>query len=237
MKIELCSAHIESLFLAEKFKFDRIELCQSLEVGGLTPSAGFQQMALKYNRFETHILIRHRAGDFIYSDLEKEIMFQDMKNSVEIGVHGLVVGALIKNNNKLEIDLNFLSEIKKQFPNIDLTFHRAFDNINDKNSALESLIDLNFNRVLTSGGNSPIQHNIEQLRKLKKVAHNKIELMIGGGINSENVKKLVEDINPDAIHFSGTVLKSSNSDTNFEGEFLVPSENKINLILNKLNSF
>lgn len=231
MKIELCTAHIDSLFLAEKFQFDRVELCQSLELGGLTPSIGFQKKALEFNSFETHVLIRHRAGNFIYSDLEIEIMFEDMKNSVDLGVHGLVVGALMKKNNKLELDLNFLKQVKNQFPLIELTFHRAFDELQNKELALNQLIDLSFNRVLTSGGITPISENLEELIKLKKVAENQIELMLGGGITPENVKNLVERVNPDAIHFSGSVLKKVSSDSNFEGEFLVPSEEKIASIL------
>ncbi len=234
MKIELCSAHTESLALAEKYKFDRIELCQSLEVGGLTPSIGFQQKALEFSSFETHVLIRNRAGGFVYSELEKEIMLKDMESSIELGVKGLVIGALIYKGESFQLDLDFLQKIKTNFPEIDLTFHRAFDEILDKDLALKTLIELGFKRVLTSGGISPIDDNCKDLKHLQNTFGNQIELMLGGGINAGNVAFLSNEIKPAALHFSGTELKKGSNQSNFEGEFLIPSENKIKGILEHL---
>jgi copper homeostasis protein len=236
MKIELCSAHIESLFLAEKYKFDRVELCQSLEQGGLTPSIGFQQKALEFLSFETHVLIRHRAGGFVYSELEKEIMLKDMHQSVSAGVHGLVVGALLVNNAEFELDLPFLKEIKTCFPNIDLTFHRAFDELLGKDIALKSLIELGFRRVLTSGGLFPIEKNCDDLKSLQNNFGKQIELMLGGGINAENVRFLSQEINPAGIHFSGTILLNRNSKSTFNLDQLIPSEKKIQEILETIKN-
>jgi copper homeostasis protein len=234
MKIELCSADTESLALAEKYKFDRIELCQSLEVGGLTPSIGFQEKAMEFSSFETHVLIRNRAGGFIYSELDKEIMLNDMESSNNLGVKGLVVGALIYQDESFQLDLDFLRKIKTNFPETDLTFHRAFDEISYKDLALKTLIELGFKRVLTSGGISPIEDNCKELIHLQNNFGNQIELMLGGGINAENVAFLCNEIKPAALHFSGTELKKGSNQSNFEGEFLIPSENKIKGILDNL---
>jgi copper homeostasis protein len=235
MKIELCSAHAESLVLAEKYKFDRIELCQSLEVGGLTPSIGFQHKALEFSSFETHVLIRNRAGGFVYSELEKEIMLKDMESSIKLGVKGLVVGALIYQGQSFQLDLDFLQKIKTNFPTSELTFHRAFDEVLDKDSALKTLIDLGFKRVLTSGGISSIEQNCKELIHLRNTFGNQIELMLGGGINAENVAFLSDEIKPAALHFSGTELKKGSNQSNFEGEFLIPSEEKIKSIIRAIN--
>jgi copper homeostasis protein len=229
MKIELCSSSIEALSLANEFKFDRVELCQSIELGGLTPSLGFQEFALSFNSFATHALIRCKAGGFIYSDLEKKIMLKDMENSVKLGIHGLVVGAI---NPKKEIDLAFITEIKSNFPNLELTFHRAFDDLKNPVNEIEKLIDLGFKRILTSGGKKTVLEGIETIQKLISKAKNRIDIMLGGGINAENISKIINLSKPDAIHFSGTEFKSADKESLFSEKILLPNREKIKGILN-----
>jgi copper homeostasis protein len=236
MKIELCSASIEALLLAEKYNFDRVELCQALEHGGLTPSIGFQQKSLSFSRFETHVLIRCRAGGFCYNQLEKEIMLADMKESVKLGVHGLVIGALILKNGIKELDVPFLEKIKLKFPQTELTFHRAFDEVENKEAAVLTLKKIGFNRILCSGGMNPISENFMSLKAIQKKAQDKIEIMLGGGLNPENIKSICSEISPDAIHFSGTLIHKTHQNSNFDLDLLLPSEKKIEEILKKLNS-
>ncbi|MES2588272.1 MAG: copper homeostasis protein CutC [Bacteroidota bacterium] len=234
MKIELCSAHLDSLILAQEFNFDTIELCQNLEIGGITPSLAFQEYALSFKTFKTHVLIRNRAGGFVYSDLEKKIMLKDMENSVKLGVYGLVVGAI--NENK-ELDLAFLKEIKTQFPDIDLTFHRAFDDIQNQELALESLVDLGFKRILTSGGKQNALEGKTQLQKTITQANNRIEILVGGGITKENVSEIIKFTKTDSIHFSGTIPTQIDSDSLFSEKISLPNREKIEEILKKINSF
>ena len=93
MKIELCVASIEALQIVKDLSIDRIELCQNLEQGGMTPSHGFIEMAL-LNEIETHVLIRPRAAGFTYAEDEIQLMLNDIKNCRELGVKGIVIGAL-----------------------------------------------------------------------------------------------------------------------------------------------
>ena len=228
MKIELCSSSIESLFFAKEFKFDRVELCQSLEIGGLTPSLAFQEFALSLNSFESHTLIRCKAGGFIYSDLEKKIMLKDMENSVKLGINGLVVGAI---NSKKEIDIDFMKEIKSNFPAIELTFHRAFDDLKNHEIELEKLIDLGFKRILTSGGKKSVLEGRETIQKIISKANKRIEIMLGGGIKAENISEIINLSKPDAIHFSGTEFKLVDEESLFSEKLLLPNRTKIEGIL------
>lgn len=227
MKIELCVASPESIHLAKKYTFDRIELCQSLEIGGITPSLGMQQMTLDLFA-NTHVLIRCRAGNFVYTSEEKEIMLKDIEVSAKLGVAGVVVGAL---QEDFSIDLSFIQSIKEKFPHLELTFHRAFDELKNPLEALEQLIDLGVKRILTSGGKHSVSEGLQQLKKCIEVANKRIEIMIGGGINEKNVKAILEEIKPDALHFSGTVLKKKQDTSLFSEDLLEVNEAKIKAIL------
>jgi copper homeostasis protein len=233
MKIELCTSSLESLEYAKKYSFDRVELCQCLEQGGLTPSLSFQKIALSYAEyFETHVLFRNRAGGFVYTELEKEMLLQEMDFSHELGIHGFVVGALTK---KKKLDLVFLEKIRHKFPEKELTCHRAFDDLEEIEPAIKQLTDLGFKRILTSGRSSSAKIGIETLTRIKEVSEGKIEIMIGGGINAENVAFLQTKIQPDAIHFSGTIFQEVDSNSIFCQKLLISSEEKIKSILEKIN--
>lgn len=233
MKIELCVSTVEGLNFAKKYSFDRVELCQCLEQGGLTPSLSFQKLALTYKDFfETHVLFRTRAGGFHYSELEKEMMLEDMHFSHQIGIKGFVIGALTKDK---KLDLDFLSKAKSRFPETELTFHRAFDDLLEIENSIQQLIDLGFRRILTSGQASSVENGIENLKKIKAISAGRIEIMLGGGINAENVSFLQEEIKPNAIHFSGTILQKQDSDSLFMENLMIPSEDKIKAILQKIN--
>lgn len=227
MKIELCVSSLEALSLASKFNFDRIELCQALEVGGLTPSLAFQQIALK-SFPNTHVLIRSRAGDFIYSDAEKELMLKDIQASFEIGIPGVVVASLTKEKT---VDIEFIKKLKNQFPSLEITFHRAFDDIKKPIEAIDQLIGLGVKRILTSGGQTSISEGIEQVKSCILQAKGQLEIMIGGGINPTNISSVLNELKPNAVHFSGTILKKSKTDSLFSEDLLVVDEEKIKAIL------
>lgn len=227
MTIELCVSSLEAISLASKFDFDRIELCQALEVGGLTPSLALQKTALE-SFPNTHVLIRARAGNFHYSEAEKELMLADIQACYEIGIPGVVVGSLTNEN---EVDLEFIQNIKKRFPSLELTFHRAFDDIKKPLEALEQLIELGVKRILTSGGKKSVSEGLEQLKSCISHANGKIEIMIGGGINSSNISTILKEIKPNAVHFSGTNLQKSQDNSLFSEDLLIVDEEKIAQIL------
>jgi len=231
MKLELCAGSIEAISFANQYPFDRIELCQALELGGLTPSLALYESACNNTKKEIHVLIRPRIGNFHYTDLEKELILKDIKHFVHRGCQGIVVGAL---TNQTTLDLDFLKKIKLLIPNTELTFHRAFDELSDKNEALKQLIDLGFNRILTAGSKAEIGENITELKELVQLANKQIEIMIGGGITAQNCRNLVTNIKPDALHFSGTVLQKPRGNNRFDEALLVVNQKKIDEILQQL---
>lgn len=227
MEIELCAASIEAIAIAKKYEFDRIELCQNLEQGGMTPSPGFIEYALACG-LETHVLIRPRSGGFIYSRDEIEIMLRDILECKNLGAHGVVIGALNEFGLIDEFALELMVEKAK---GMEITFHRAFDDSASWEKGLEVLIKSGVHRVLTSGTAKNADSGIPILTKMKSAAAGRIEIMCGGGINAENVKRIITEVNPDAIHFSGTVKAIQDEESLFSETILKIDENRVKRIL------
>lgn len=226
MKIELCAASETAIELASNYGFDRIELCQQLEVGGITPSIGLQLFAK--SRIETHVLIRPRGGDFVFSSAEKEVMLMDIAAVKDHGLSGVVIGALTTEN---ALDLYWLREACKLARNLELTFHRAFDEVHDWQSAIESLISLGFHRILTSGQASNALLGKERLTQFLALADQRIEIMVGGGIQVSNIAEIHSEVRPNAIHFSATEWKQIGAGSRYEINALCVSENKVKALL------
>lgn len=231
MTLELCVGSIEAVPFANQYPFDRIELCQALEVGGLTPSPALFEFARNNTKKEIHVLIRPRMGNFSYSSSEKELILNEIQFFSDKNCSGIVIGAL---NEKSQLDLPFLKQIRQQFPSLTLTFHRAFDDVTNKKEALQQLIDLGFKRILTAGSKANIEENIAELKELVHDANKQIDIMIGGGINTLNCKKLVTEIHPHAVHFSGTVAQKPTGNNRFDEILLVANQKKIEAILQQL---
>lgn len=231
MKKELCAGTACAVQIASKLRFDRVELCQQLEIGGITPSAGLQQFSAR--RIETHVLIRERAGGFVYSSDEKEIMLADIALSAALGVHGVVVGAL---NEDLRPDKEWLKEARKAAGKLELTFHRAFDEVNGWQEAMETLIESGFQRILTSGQAPDVLSGVETLKSMKLLAAGRIEIMAGGGVRAENAGKVIAYAQPDAIHFSGTRLRRQDESSRYATELLLPDEATIAGILKVIST-
>ncbi len=232
MKLELCVADPAGLEMAVKYHFDRIELCQALECGGLSPSLALQAKALQFG-LNTHVLIRCRAGNFCYSPEEKEWMLREMGDAVALGVQGLVIGSL---NDDHSIDRDFVREVKRRFPEPELTFHRAFDDLRDPFRGLEELFELGVARILTSGGKKQVGEGLSQLKQLIRQAEGRIEIMAGGGVSTSNIAQVLTEIRPDALHFSGTELCKANGKSMFDADLLQVSEAKIQALLSKIKS-
>lgn len=230
MKKELCAASVKAIHLAKKYNFERIELCQNLEQGGTTPSLGMIQFAVS-SAIKTHILIRQRSGDFIYSQDEIQVMLTDVKRCNLLGVKGVVVGALTPSK---EIDVETIIKMLESVEDLEFTFHRAFDDISDWKKAMDLLIRLKFKRILTSGGSLNVDEGFEKLKEMVQYANGRIEIMIGGGINSKNIKRIVTEIKPNAIHFSGTTLIQRDTSSLFSTDYLEINEEKVKEILNQL---
>jgi len=232
MKLELCAASIEAIQLAKKYHFDRIELCQNLEQGGITPFYGMIEYAIAYG-IDTHVLIRPRPGGFQYTQEEAELMIREVMNCREMGAKGVVLGALTEAG---EIDKKLLEKVIEKAKGMEVTFHRAFDDTFDWKKAMDVLIQCGVHRVLTSGLARNIEQGLPILKEMVKYANKRIEIMPGGGVNAGNVKRLVDAIRPNAIHFSATSKVQLDEESLFAESVLQVEEARLKRILNALAS-
>lgn len=231
MKIELCAASVEAIKLAKQLELDRIELCQMLEYGGITPSPGLIEYAIAYG-LETHVLVRPRPGGFIYTQEEKEIMLRDIIECKDLGAHGVVVGCL---NEYGDIDVDFLELVRSKVDDqMEITFHRAFDDTYDYERSLSTLVNAGVKRVLSSGMGRNVDIGHDVLVKMKEFVGDRIEIMPGGGVNTNNIPKLIDEVKPDALHFSGTVKKTIDEASKFNEEVLVPDEARIRRMVEEI---
>ena len=199
MKIEICVDNIESVMTANQLPIQRIELCSALSLGGITPNYGFIKQAIKHSHLPIALMIRPRAGDFIFSSEEVAIMVEDIEMARSFGIQHIVIGAL---TTSAEIDLNTTKTLIQTAQGMEITFHRAFDLCNNPFQALEQLIELGCHRILTSGQAVTAEQGIPLLQKLVQQADNRIQIMAGCGINANNVRTLIEQTQVPEIHFS-----------------------------------
>jgi len=177
---------------------------------------------------ETHVLIRPRAGGFHYSQIEMEVIRQDIQFCQALGVNGVVVGLLKAN---FELDKHLLQELRQIAPQLDWTFHRAFDESVDWKRSLDVLIELGFKRVLTSGFASSVELGIPVLEQMCQYSDGRIEIMAGGGVNAGNIHKLAQLANLSAIHFSATQKELLDENSAFSETILRVNEARLQRIL------
>ncbi|MNK03464.1 Copper homeostasis protein CutC [compost metagenome] len=206
MKLEICANSIESAIAAEKGGADRIELCANLGEGGTTPSYGQIKWCVENLQLEVWPLIRPRGGDFLYTTAEFENILEDISVCKQIGCDGVVTGLLNSNGS---IDEERCKQIiSAAFP-MPVAFHRAFDMSNDLNKTLETIIDLGFVRILTSGGKENAEVGANEIAKLILQASERIEIMPGAGINADNLTKIARITGAKSFHTTAKSIVSS----------------------------
>lgn len=182
--LEICAQDIVSVEAAAREGAHRIELCSSLETGGITPSIGLVNKARSYKDLKVFVLIRPRSGHFTYSPEEYGLMKEDIKECLDLGVDGIVAGFLDEDG---KIDQDKSGEILELCGNAGFTFHRAFDLLEDQREGLEVLKALRVKRVLTSGQERTAEMGIDRIKELHELAGNEIVIMPGSGIHSGNI--------------------------------------------------
>lgn len=197
--LEVCVDTIQAALIAVEAGADRIELCSDLDSGGVTPS---WQLVLAVRRaisVPLIVLIRSRAGDFIYNDLEHKSMVKQAKEAINLGADGIAIGSL-----SLTRDLHwkFLSTIRKTFPERQLVLHRAFDHIREPSRGIEEAIKLGFVRILTSGGPVSAIDGVQELHRLSLMAHDRIEIIPAGGIMPSNAWEILTKTGVSQLHGS-----------------------------------
>jgi copper homeostasis protein len=178
---------------------DRIELCAALTEGGTTASYGTIRKCREAFGVQLFPIIRSRSGDFLYSEEEFEIMFEDVKLCKELRCDGVVIGLLTKNGS---VDLKRTSKLIETAYPLDITFHRAFDRCKDPFEAMEQLIEIGCQRILTSGQRPTAPEGVELIAQLVKTADERIIIMPGSGVRKENIKNLAEKTKALEFHSS-----------------------------------
>jgi len=205
-KLEIIGFNIESCLAAQEGGADRIELCVSPQEGGTTPSYGFIKSAREKLHIKLYTMIRPRGGDFLYNDNDFEIMKRDIAFCKKSGCDGIVTGIL---NQDGKVDKNRCRELIKLAYPLEATFHRAFDRVDNPLEALEDVIDLGFEKILTSGLNTKAIESTALLADLIKKADGRITIMPGSGVNSENIISIAESTGAKEFHSSASILKES----------------------------
>jgi len=198
---EACVGNYKEAVLAAKRGADRIELCDNLMEDGTTPSYGTIKKTLEKLDIPVMVIIRPRGGDFSYTKDELEIMKYDVQMCKDLGASGVVIGAL----KDSKVDKVIISELVSIAKPMTITFHMAFDEIEDKYSAIDQLIDLGIDRILTKGGNENAMLGKDLLRDLVKYANGRISIMPGKGVDKENRDFILEYTGACEIHGSKVV--------------------------------
>jgi len=198
--IECCANSFQSAINGQNGGANRIELCRNLELGGLTPSKEEIKKTLKILNIPVRILIRPRSGNFLFSNKELLEMISNIKFCKSIGCEGVVIGALNKDNS---INIEQTKMMVKAAKPMHITFHRAFDKGNNLRQNLEDVISCDCNSLLTAGQSSNVMDGISNLKKIIKLANNRIQILAGSGVNYENVEILYK-IGIRNFHLSGS---------------------------------
>ncbi len=177
----------------------RVELCAGLIEGGITPSRGMIRQARAVSGIKLHVIIRPRGGDFLFDDDEFEIMHADIETAKSEGADGVVIGQLTADGR---IDVARTRDLMARARPLAVTFHRAFDMTPDPFEALETLVQLGAERVLTSGQEAAVLEGLPLIRALIEKAGERIVVMPGGGITARNAGRIIEGARPREIHFA-----------------------------------
>jgi copper homeostasis protein len=198
--LEVCVDNVEGLSAAIAGGADRIELCGTLEVGGLTPTSGLLRVAAA-SPVPVVAMIRPRGGDFCFDDVEIQLMLNEIDAVAAVGLQGVVLGASLRNG---ELDHQTLERLLRRARDHGLraTLHRAIDLCPDLALATRLAIDLGFERILTSGGAPSALQGLGGLQRCFDAAGDSITIMPGAGINAENVGRLLDKLPVREVHAS-----------------------------------
>lgn len=226
--LEICCGGYEDALNAYKGNADRIELNSALYLGGLTPSLACFRLTKKAVNIPVICMIRPRGAGFKYSENEIKVMFEDAKIFLENGADGLAFGFL---NDDFGIDIENTERMVNLIHSYgkEAVFHRAFDITEDLKSSIETLIALRVDRVLTSGGYPDVISGKENLKYLSNY-QNEIEILMGSGINEENVKEIIEYTGINQVHSSAKTWVVDNTTGNDKLNYRFKDENVYDVV-------
>ena len=208
IRFEICANGYQSIVNGIAGGADCAELCEALEVGGVTPSYG-TLLASSKTKLPIRVLIRCRPGNYIYNEDEIAIMCEDIKMVKSLGFEGVVIGALNANG---DLDVPAIKKMMKAGEGMKFTFHRAIDACNNPLDAMETLIGLGFDKVLTSGCKPTAYEGIDMIREFHTLFGDHINIMAGGGVNEDNVERIITATGVNNVHASLTSPVASGVD-------------------------
>jgi len=204
--LEVCAYSLEAAIAAQAGDADRVELCANPREGGVTPSYGDIVLARQNLKIELHVLIRPRGGDFLYTSREFAAMKEDIQLCKRLGIDGVSLGILLPNG---QVDRERCRELVDFAKPVSVTFHRAFDMAADPFAALEEIIAIGCDRILTSGQANSALQGASLIRDLVVRAGERIVIMTGGGVREENLAELIATTHAREFHTSARTSISS----------------------------
>lgn len=208
IKLEVCVDNIQGLDAAADAGADRIELCASLDVGGLTPTYGLMAYAASLD-IPVYAMIRPRLGPFVFDADDLKIMREDIRAAKRAGLAGVVLGGVTRDRR---LDVEMTRWLVDAADGMGLTLNRSFDLVHDRDEALAQAIDLGFERILTSAGATTVTQALPELARLVRAAGDRISLMAGSGVRQDNVVDVIQQTGVHEVHGSFKAAKTSADD-------------------------
>jgi copper homeostasis protein len=199
MDLEVCVDSVESAIAAERGGAQRVELCSDLLEGGITPGAGLIASVRRQITIGLYVMIRPRGGDFFYTDLEFEVMRDEIAHARHLGADGIALGLL---DQQGRVDVARTRELVNFARPLPVTFHRAIDMTPDLPAALEDVLATGACRILTSGGAPSVTRGIAELTKTVRCARGRIAIMPGGGITPTTITAVAQETGATEFHAS-----------------------------------
>jgi copper homeostasis protein len=196
--VEICCGTATEAYRARDAGADRVEFNSALSLGGITPSIGAVRLVKKAG-IRSMVMIRPRGGDFCYNDAEFETMKADALALREEGVEGAVFGILRPDHR---VDRERCEELMGILGNMETVFHKAFDETKDWQDAMDTLVDLGVTRILTGGLQPRAADGVSAIREMILRAAGRIEILCGGGVRRDNVRRIIEETGGSQVHFS-----------------------------------
>lgn len=240
--IEVCASSVESILEAKKGGAQRIELCDNLPSGGTTPPLSWIELSCQTSDLQTFVLIRPREGDYLYTESEFQTMKRDIQHCGEAGCQGVVIGILTEDGKVDMPRSKELVDLAKSY-NMQVTFHRAIDRAVDIIEAMENIIALGCDRILTSGGYPTAMEGKDKLKEMVKLADGRVIILPASGINEDNAAPLAEYLGVKEVHGSFRTTRNSkmkyqtSAVASIKEEYTsqVSSAEKIKIALERLN--
>lgn len=236
--LEICCFNLDSALIAADAGADRIELCADPAAGGTTPGIGLIKAVRRKTSIELYPIIRIRGGDFLFSDEEFDVMLQEVQACKSAGCDGVVFGMLMPDGRVDKI--HSVRLLEKAYP-MGVCFHRAFDWTRNPFEALEDIIEMGFERVLTSGQQSTAILGAPLIRDLVLQSDGRIQIMPGSGIRAANIADLKNETGANQFHSSARTLRKSQMEfvqpfMNEEQSTVMADRHEIEQMLIRLNN-